>query len=127
MLKIYKEKDHNYVTLNLCSQIDQGQISTSKINLSNKDTSLLRTVFPSPITWSHVLALSFWTLNRAHIFSCQEASAQITNICIFLNKLSFPSQTIPECIRHITAVFCYNFKSKMNIHLISSYCFTLTH
>ena len=35
--------------------------------------------------WSHVLALSAWTLKKAHI-SCQEA------------------QTIPDCIRYISGV-----------------------
>ena len=32
--------------------------------------------------WSHVLALSAWNLEKAHTISCQEASAQITNICM---------------------------------------------
>ena len=30
-------------------------------------------------------------------------------------QLSFSSQTIPDCIRYIIGVFCYNFKSQMNI------------
>ena len=29
--------------------------------------------------WVHVLVLNAWTLNKAHIISGQEASAQITN------------------------------------------------
>ena len=28
---------------------------------------------------------------------------------------SVPSQTIPDCIRYIIGVFCYNFKSQTNI------------
>ena len=32
--------------------------------------------------WSHVLALSLWTLKKAHIVSCHKASTQITNICM---------------------------------------------
>ena len=43
--------------------------------------------------WSHVLALSAWTLKIA------------------LKEV----QTIPDCIRYIIGVFCYNFKSQMNI------------
>ena len=31
------------------------------------------------------------------------------------HQLSFPSQTIPDCIRYIIGVFCYNFKSQTNI------------
>ena len=47
--------------------------------------------------WSHVLTLSDWTLKIAHIITYQEA------------------QTIPDCIRYIIGVFCYNFKSQTNI------------
>ena len=32
--------------------------------------------------WSHVSALSSWTLKKAQIIDCQKASAQITNICM---------------------------------------------
>ena len=38
--------------------------------------------------WSHVLALSARTLKKDHIVSCQEASAQITNICMKVKFLS---------------------------------------
>ena len=31
------------------------------------------------------------------------------------HQLSFPSQTIPVCIRYIICVFCLNFKSQVNI------------
>ena len=47
--------------------------------------------------WSHVLVLSAWTLKKAHIISYQEA------------------QTIPDCLRYIIGVSCYNFKSQTNI------------
>ena len=32
-----------------------------------------------------------------------------------LHQLSFHSQIIPDCIRYIIGVFCYNFKSQTNI------------
>ena len=47
--------------------------------------------------WSHVLALNAWTLKIAHIINYWEA------------------QPIPDCIMYIIGVFCYNFKSQMNI------------
>ena len=31
------------------------------------------------------------------------------------HQLSFNSKTIPDCIRYIIGVFCYNFKSQTNI------------
>ena len=46
--------------------------------------------------WSHVLALSAWTLKML-ILNHREA------------------QTIPDCIRYIIGVFCYNFKSQTSI------------
>ena len=47
------------------------------------------------LIWSHVLAVSAWTLKIAYIINYREA------------------QTIhvPDCIRYIIGVFCYNFKS----------------
>ena len=42
--------------------------------------------------WSHVLALSAWTLKIAHIINYQEA------------------QTMPDCIRYIIGVFCKKLK-----------------
>ena len=53
--------------------------------------------------WAHVLALNGWHLKKAHLITCQEAS---TNIYKYLHarqiphKMSFPSQTIPDCIRY---------------------------
>ena len=38
--------------------------------------------------WFHVLALNAWTLKKAHRVSCQEASAQITNICMLEKVLT---------------------------------------
>ena len=38
-----------------------------------------------------------WTVKKAHIISNQEA------------------QTVPDCIRYIIGVFCYNLKSQTNI------------
>ena len=56
------------------------------------------------LIWFHVLAVSAWTLKIAHISSYQEA------------------QTIPDCIRYIIGVFCYNFKSQTNNILLTSLC-----
>ena len=41
------------------------------------------------------------------------------------HQLSFPSQTIPDCIRYIIGVFCYNFKSEMNILHVLAHINTL--
>ena len=58
--------------------------------------------------WSHVLALSAWTLNIAHIINYREA------------------QSIPDCIRYIIGVFCYNFKSQLRyIYIAHAQEFTL--
>ena len=53
--------------------------------------------------WFHVLALSVWTLKKAHIINYQKA------------------QTIPDCIRYIIVVFCSNFKSQTNVLKEHSY------
>ena len=54
---------------------------------------------------AHVLALSAWTLKKAHIvISCQEA------------------QTIPDSFKYIISVFCYNFKSQTIIHINTLAC-----
>ena len=65
--------------------------------------------------WSHVLPLSGRTLEKVHmlVVSCQEASPQVTNICMQGELLTF--ETRPDCIRYIIGVFCYNFKSQTNI------------
>ena len=63
--------------------------------------------------WSNVLALSAWTLKKAHIVSCQEALAQITKICMqgkFLTNQAFPPK--PYLTGYSICVFCYNFKSQ---------------
>ena len=74
-------------------------------------------MYISKPVWSHVVVLSAWTLKKTHIVSCQEASSQITNICMqgSPHQLIFPFQTITDCIRYIICVFCYSFKSQMNI------------
>ena len=43
--------------------------------------------------WSHVLVFNAWNLKPANL----------------------EAQTIPDCIRYIIGVFCYNFKSQTNI------------
>ena len=58
--------------------------------------------------WSHVLALSAWTLKKSLIISYQE-TRQI------YHQQAFTFQTIPDCTRYIIGVFWYNFKSQMNI------------
>ena len=52
---------------------------------------------------SHVLAL---TLKKAH-----RVRLQISACKAHTHTLSFYSKTIPDCIRYIIGVFCYNFKS----------------
>ena len=76
---------------------------------------------------SHVLALSAWTLKKAHIVSCQEAWTQITK---FLHarqiphQPSFPSKTIPDCIRYIIGVFAItsNHRRTFLLHIIILAC-----
>ena len=76
--------------------------------------------------WFLVLALSAWTMKKAHIVSCHAGSLspdyKYLHARQFPHKLSFPSQTIPDCIRYIIGVVCYNFKSQMNI--LASYQLT---
>ena len=64
--------------------------------------------------WSHILALSAWTLKKAHIIICRKPEPRL-HISEFKANSSFSSQTIPDCIRYIIGVFCYIFKSQMNI------------
>ena len=59
--------------------------------------------------WSHVLALSAWTLNKALTISYQEIR-QIPH-----QPPAFTFQIIPDCTRYITGVFCCYFKSQTNI------------
>ena len=68
--------------------------------------------------WSHVLALSAWTFKKAHIVSLPGSLSpdyKYLHARQIPNQLSFPSQTIPDCIKYIIGVFCYNFKSQTNI------------
>ena len=62
---------------------------------------------------------SAWILKKAHIVSCQETRLQISACKAISSQQSFPSRTIPDCIRYIIGVFCCNFKSQTNI--LSSY------
>ena len=50
--------------------------------------------------WSNVLALSAWTLMKAHIVSCQEACVQITDVCM-------QECDVPHCYKLITIVNYY--------------------
>ena len=59
--------------------------------------------------------LEFLGFEENYIVSCQEALAQIRNICMLQKFLTNCFQTIPDCIRYIIGVFCYYFKSQMNI------------
>ena len=53
--------------------------------------------------------------------SYNQLPGSLSPVCKYLHarkishKLSFSSQTIPDFIRYIIGVFCYNFKSPMNI------------
>ena len=51
------------------------------VAFTNSTVFILDLYMTKPL-WSHVLALSAWTLKKAHIVSYQEASFQITNICM---------------------------------------------
>ena len=57
---------------------------------------------PKPV-WSHVLALSAWTLKIAHIINYQEA------------------QTIPDCIRYIIGVFAITLNHREHSCFILAY------
>ena len=65
--------------------------------------------------WSHVLVLNAWTLKKAHIISCLSRDYKYLHAKKIPHKLSFSSRTIPDCIRYIIGVFCYNFKSQRKI------------
>ena len=51
--------------------------------------------------WSHVLAWSSLTWKKADIVSCQEALAQIRNICMLQKFLTNCFQTTADCLRYI--------------------------
>ena len=65
--------------------------------------------------WSHVLALSALTLKKAHNGQLP-GNLSLDYKYLHANKipqqLSVPSQTIPDYIRFIICVFCFNFKSQ---------------
>ena len=65
--------------------------------------------------WSPVLALSAWTLKKAHIVTCLSTDYKHLHARQIPQQLSFPSQTIPDCKRNNIGDFCYKFKSEMNI------------
>ena len=68
--------------------------------------------------WSHgIESLEF---EESSIFYCQLPESlspdyKYLHVRQIPHQLCFPSQTIPDCIRYIIGVFCYNFKSQMNI------------
>ena len=75
--------------------------------------------------WSHVLALSVWALKKAHTVKLLESmSPDYKNLHArqISHQPSFPSEAIPDCIRYIIGVFCYNFKSQTNIHINTLAC-----
>ena len=58
-------------------------------------------------------------LTHKHNFKL-EKGFQKTNSCVYKepsihSRMSFPSQTIPDCTRYMIGVFCYNYKSQMDI------------
>ena len=67
--------------------------------------------------WSYVLALSAWTVKKAHNQLPGRMNPDYKYLLIrqIPHNLSFPAQTILDCIRYIIGVFCYNFKSQTNI------------
>ena len=67
--------------------------------------------------WSHVLALSGWTLKGS---SNNQLPKNLSPDYKYLNASQIPHNkafphTIPDCIRYIIGIFCNNFKSKTNI------------
>ena len=64
--------------------------------------------------WSHVLAL---TLKKAQSQLPGNLSPEYKYLHArqIPHTRSFYSKTIPDCIRYISSVFCYNFKLQMNI------------
>ena len=67
---------------------------------------------------SHVLAFSAWTFEEKSYSQLQRSlrsDYEYLHVRQIPPQLNFPSQTIPDCIRYIIGVFCYNFKSQMNI------------
>ena len=60
--------------------------------------------------WSHVLALSAWTLKKANktVARKSQPRLQISTCKEIPHQLRFPSQTIPDCTRYIIGVFCCN-------------------
>ena len=63
--------------------------------------------------------------NQAHIYITRKRFSEkpivaFTNTRLIYNYIAHiikyqEAQTIPDCIRYITCVFCYNFKSQSNI------------
>ena len=67
--------------------------------------------------WFHVLASSAWTLKKARKLPGSLSPDYKYLLARQISyQLSFPSQTMPHCIRYIIGVFCCNFKSQTNIH-----------
>ena len=65
--------------------------------------------------WYHVLALSALTLKKAHNGQLPENLSldyKYLHANQIPHQLSVPCQTIPDYIRYIIGVFCFNFKSQ---------------
>ena len=72
----------------------------------------------------NILALRLWTEKSSYSQLPGSASPDFKYLHArqIAHQLSFHSLTIPDCIRYIIRVFCYNFKSQTKI-----LCFILTH
>ena len=65
--------------------------------------------------WSHVLALTVKIAHRVSLPGNLSPDYNDLHVSQISHTLSFYSKTIADCIRYIIGVFCYNFKSQMNI------------
>ena len=66
----------------------------------------------------NILKVQAWTLKKTHNYNqlqgSMSADYKYLHVMQISYQLSFPSQTIPDCIRYIIGFFCY-FKSQTNI------------
>ena len=76
--------------------------------------------------WSHVLALSDLTLKKAHngqLLGTLSLHYKYLHANQIPHQLSVPSQTIPDYIRYIIGVFCFNFnRQSFLLHINTLAC-----
>ena len=103
------------------SKLEKGFQKKTIVALTNNTVFILDFYIYINITmpvWSHVSALSARILNKAHYSQLPGSLSpdyKYLHARQIPHQLSFPSQTIPDCIRYVIGVFCYYFKSQTNI------------